>query len=157
MLVGEGSFGLVLLFWNGDMINVFYDNINGVVVSYFFFDKDSMYNVLYSVVECVDDIIIFCCCIDEFLDEFLFEIEEDIIVFYVMVKFSGDGFRGNVGMCYVEIDLILNGYDLIIGEVVVFDGGYNEWLLSINLLYDLFEDVLLCMVVVCVFICLVLF
>ena len=61
----------------------------------------------------------------------------------LLAKFSGDGFRGNVGMRYVETDSTSNGYDLTTGEAVAFDGGYNEWLPSINLSYDLSEDVLL--------------
>lgn len=141
--VGEGSLGPASSFWNGDMINVSHDNTNGVAASYFFPDKDSMYNALYSVAECADDTTILCRRTDEFLDESSFEIEEDITALYAMAKFSGDGFRGNVGMRYVETDSTSNGYDLTTGEAVAFDGGYNEWLPSINLSYDLSEDVLL--------------
>ena len=141
--LGEGSLGPASSFWNGDMINVSHDNTNGVAASYFFPDKDSMYNALYSVAECADDTTILCRRTDEFLDESSFEIEEDITALYAMAKFSGDGFRGNVGMRYVETDSTSNGYDLTTGEAVAFDGGYNEWLPSINLSYDLSEDVLL--------------
>lgn len=141
--VGEGSLGPASSFWNGDMINVSHDNTNGVAASYFFPDKDSMYNALYSVAECADDTTVLCRRTDAFLDESSFDIEEDITALYAMAKFSGDGFRGNVGMRYVETDSTSNGYDLTTGEAVAFDGGYNEWLPSINLSYDLSEDVLL--------------
>jgi iron complex outermembrane receptor protein len=140
---GEGSLGPASAFWSGDMINVSHSNTNGVGASYFFPDKDSMYNALYSVAECAGDATTLCRRTDQFLDESSFEIEEDITAAYVMAKFSGDGFRGNVGLRYVETDSTSNGFDLNTGEAVAFDGGYNEWLPSINLSYDLTDDVLL--------------
>ena len=140
---GEGSLGPASAFWSGDMINVSHSNTNGVGASYFFPEKDSMYNALYSVAECAGDATTLCRRTDQFLDESSFEIEEDITAAYVMAKFSGDGFRGNVGLRYVETDSTSNGFDLNTGEAVAFDGGYNEWLPSINLSYDLTDDVLL--------------
>ncbi|WP_394221339.1 TonB-dependent receptor [Alteromonas gracilis] len=140
---GEGSLGPASAFWNGDMINVSHSNTNGVAASYFFPDKDSMYSALYNVAECAGDATTLCRRTDQFLDESSFEIEEDITAAYVMAKFSGDGFRGNVGLRYVETDSTSNGFDLNTGEAVAFDGGYNEWLPSINLSYDLADDVLL--------------
>lgn len=111
-------------------------------------DKIVMYNVFYVVVECNDSNLDgLCCNLDVYLKDVLFDIEEDIIVLYVMVKFVIDGLCGNIGLCYVEIDLMLKGFDLNSGEVVVYDGDYNEWLFSVNIVYDLFEDVVLCFVV----------
>ena len=141
--IGAGSLGPASAFWNGDMVNVSHSNTNGVGASYFFPDKDAMYSALYNVAECTGDASTLCRRTDQFLDESSFEIEEDITALYAMAKFSGEGFRGNVGMRYVETDSTSNGYDLTTGEAVAFDGGYNEWLPSINLSYDLTQDVLL--------------
>ena len=141
--IGAGSLGPASAFWTGDMVNVSHSNTNGVGASYFFPDKDAMYSALYNVAECTGDASTLCRRTDQFLDESSFEIEEDITALYAMAKFSGEGFRGNVGMRYVETDSTSNGYDLTTGEAVSFDGGYNEWLPSINLSYDLTQDVLL--------------
>ncbi|WP_334030030.1 TonB-dependent receptor [Alteromonas sp. P256] len=140
--VGEGSLGPASDFWTGDMLNVSHSETNAVAASYFFPDKDSMYNAFYDVAECTGDETTLCRTTDRFLPESSFEVEEDITALYVMAKFSGEGFRGNMGLRYVETDSTSNGFDLNSGEAVSFDGGYNEWLPSINLSYDLAEDVL---------------
>ncbi|NDW22534.1 TonB-dependent receptor [Alteromonas hispanica] len=140
--VGEGSLGPASDFWSGDMLNVSHSETNAVAASYFFPDKDSMYNAFYNVAECSGDETTLCRTTDRFLPESSFEVEEDITALYVMAKFSGEGFRGNMGLRYVETDSTSNGFDLNSGEAVSFDGGYNEWLPSINLSYDLAEDVL---------------
>lgn len=141
--VGEGSLGPASDFWTGDMVNVSHADTNAVGASYFFPNKDSMYSALYNVAECSGDATTLCRRTDQFLSESSFEIEEDITALYAMAVFSGDGFRGNVGLRYVETDSTSNGFDLNTGEAVAFDGGYNEWLPSINLSYDLSDDVLL--------------
>ena len=140
--VGEGSLGPASDFWTGDMLNVSHSETNAVSASYFFPDKDSMYNAFYNVAECSGDATTLCRTTDRFLPEASFDVEEDITALYVMAKFSGEGFRGNMGLRYVETDSTSNGFDLNSGEAVSFDGGYNEWLPSINLSYDLADDVL---------------
>ncbi|BFT29513.1 TonB-dependent receptor [Alteromonas sp. D210916BOD_24] len=141
--VGAGSLGPASAFWTGDMINVSHDNTNAVAASYFFPDKSSMYNALYNAAECTDGDTTLCRRSDVFLSESSFEIEEDITALYAMATFGGEGFRGNVGLRYVETDSTSNGFDLNTGQAVSFDGGYNEWLPSINVSYDLTDDVLL--------------
>ena len=140
--VGEGSLGPASDFWTGDMLNVSHSETNAVSASYFFPNKDSMYNAFYNVAECSGDATTLCRTTDRFLPEASFDVEEDITALYVMAKFSGEGFRGNMGLRYVETDSTSNGFDLNSGEAVSFDGGYNEWLPSINLSYDLADDVL---------------
>ncbi len=142
--IGEGSLGPASQFWSGDMVNVDHSETNAVAASYFFPDRDTMYNALYNVAECNDaNSDGLCRRSDVFQSDASFEIEEDITALYTMAKFSGDGFRGNVGLRYVETDTTSNGYDLNTGAAVSFDGGYNEWLPSLNISYDLTQDVVL--------------
>lgn len=141
--VGEGSLGPASDFWTGAMISPEHSETNAVGASYFFPDRDLMYSALYNVAECSGDATTLCRNSNVFLAESSFDVEEEITAFYTMAKFSGEGFRGNVGLRYVETDSTSNGFDLNSGEAVAFDGGYNEWLPSLNLSYDLTDEVVL--------------
>lgn len=141
--VGEGSLGPASQFWSGDMVNVSHSNTNGFAASYFMPDRDAMYDALYAVAECTGGDTTLCRNTNVFLDDNSFEIEEDITAFYVMANFGTDGIRGNVGLRYVDTDSTSNGYDLTTGEAVSFDNNYKEWLPSLNIAYDLVDDVVL--------------
>ena len=142
--IGEGSLGPASEFWSGDMVNVSHSETNGVAASYFFPDRDLMYNALYAVDECNDaNSAGLCRQSDVFLKDASFNIDEDIAAIYAMAKFSGDSFRGNVGLRYVETDSTSSGYNLNNGNAVSYDGSYEEWLPSLNLAYDLTDTVLL--------------
>lgn len=142
--IGEGSLGPASDFWNGAMINVDHVQTNGVTASYFFPERDAMYSALYNVAECNEANADGLCRRDNvFQSDASFVIEEDIAAVYAMAKFSGEGFRGNLGLRYVETDTTSNGYDLNTGEAISSDGDYNEWLPSVNVSYDLLDDVVL--------------
>lgn len=141
--VGAGSLGPASDFWTGAMINPSHSNTNGFAASYFFPDRDLMYNALYAVAECTAGQTTLCLNSDQFLRDASFEIEEDIMALYTMAEFSGDGFRGNVGLRYVETDSTSNGFDLVTSQPVTFDGEYKEWLPSVNVAYDLNDDTIM--------------
>lgn len=142
--IGAGSLGPASQFWSGDSLSVDHSETNGVAASYFMPDRDAMFNALYNVSECsgADDTSL-CRRNDVFQSDASFDIEEEITSLYTMAKFSGEGFRGNVGLRYVETDTTSNGFDLNSGEAIAFDGNYNEWLPSLNLSYDVASDVVL--------------
>jgi iron complex outermembrane receptor protein len=125
------------------MINVSHSETNAVGASYFFPNQSLMYDAFYGVAECTSGQTDLCRNSNQFLQESSFEVEEEITALYAMANFDGDGFRGNVGLRYVETDSTSNGFNTNTGEPVSTDGGYNEWLPSLNLSYDLSEDVLL--------------
>ncbi|MCG7562006.1 MULTISPECIES: TonB-dependent receptor [Pseudoalteromonas] len=69
-----------------------------------------------------------------------FSIEEDIAAAYVKANFSGEGFRGNLGLRVVETDILSKGeINGVKGEV---DKSYTNYLPSLNLAIDLSEDMI---------------
>ncbi len=141
--VGENSLGTAGEFWSGDMVNVSHSETNGYAASYFMPDKDLMRQALYDVAECTDASTGMCRNNEVFQSASSFKVEEDIAALYAMAVFSSEGVRGNFGLRYVETDTKSSGWDLTTGEPVSFDGEYNEWLPSVNLAYDLADDVIL--------------
>ncbi len=69
------------------------------------------------------------------------EIDEQNTAFYVMANYSGEGFRGNVGVRYINTDATSTYY--IDGVKASTDGSYSEILPSFNLVVDVAPDVLL--------------
>lgn len=87
----------------------------------------------------------------------IWEVEEDILALYVQGDFSGDGFRGNVGLRYVSTDQTSSGYNYsndssglktVNGdwlnpsslEWVSQDNDYSEFLPSFNIALDVDTD-----------------
>lgn len=90
----------------------------------------------------------------------IWSVEEDIVALYVQGDFSGDGFRGNLGLRYVSTDQTSSGYEYsndssglrtINGnwlepssiEWVSQDNDYAEFLPSFNIAMDLADDQIL--------------
>lgn len=138
---GAGSLGAASEFFLGDMVNVSHDNTAGFAASYFMPDRDLMHDALYAVAECSGAADTLCRNTDVFLTDSSFKIDEDITAMYVMANFDGEGIRGNVGLRYVDTDSTSNGYDLVTDQPVSFDSNYKEWLPSVNLAYDVMDDV----------------
>lgn len=141
--VGEGSLGPASDFWTGAMVNVNHSDTNAFAASYFFPERDLMYQALYNVAECTSGSTNLCRNTDQFLRDASFEIEEDINAAYVMAEFDSEGLRGNVGLRYVETDSTSNGFDLTNGQPVSFDSSYKEWLPSLNMAYNLANDTIM--------------
>lgn len=70
-----------------------------------------------------------------------FSVDEDIIAIYAKADFSGENYRGNVGLRYVETEQTSSGYadGAVYNETV----DYNNLLPSINFAYDLSDDIIL--------------
>ena len=69
-----------------------------------------------------------------------FSIEEDITAAYVKSNFSGEGFRGNIGLRYVDTDILSTGS--INGEPDKINKSYSNYLPSFNLAVDLSEEII---------------
>lgn len=70
-----------------------------------------------------------------------FLIEEDISAAYVKANFSGEGFRGNLGLRIVQTDILSKGsINDIAGEV---KKSYTNYLPSLNLAMDISDDVII--------------
>ncbi|WP_100643459.1 TonB-dependent receptor [Alteromonas facilis] len=72
-------------------------------------------------------------------------IEEDILAAYVMADFSGNNFRGNVGLRYVDTQLDSSGWLAEDGDytrLVTRNGDYKEILPSLNVAYNVNPDVI---------------
>ncbi len=68
-------------------------------------------------------------------------IEEKNFAAYAMANFDGDGFRGNVGLRYINTDATSNYF--LDGTAAATSANYDEFLPSANLVVDLGEDMLL--------------
>ncbi|NIB40129.1 TonB-dependent receptor [Pseudomaricurvus alkylphenolicus] len=72
-----------------------------------------------------------------------YKIEEDITSIYAMANFQGDHIRGNVGIRYVDTDTDSSGWDFNNDAPISESGSYDNVLPSVNVVYDLTEDMLL--------------
>ncbi|MDY6949119.1 MAG: TonB-dependent receptor [Pseudomonadota bacterium] len=73
-----------------------------------------------------------------------FNVEEEITSAYSQFNFSGQGFRGNLGLRYVMTDQLSRGSTGLGRGVFVpneFSKDYNDWLPSFNFAMDVSEDV----------------
>lgn len=74
-----------------------------------------------------------------------FTVSEDMLALYVQADFSGENFRGNMGLRYVDTSQTSSGFTRNGGEISPFeeDASYDNWLPSINFAYDLNDDLIL--------------
>ncbi|NOU50878.1 TonB-dependent receptor [Pseudoalteromonas sp. JBTF-M23] len=70
-------------------------------------------------------------------------VEEKVLALYAQGNFSGDSYRGNIGVRYVQTDTESQAYNGLFTGKDVFKGDYSDWLPSFNLALDLQEDVIL--------------
>jgi len=69
-----------------------------------------------------------------------FSVEEDMLALYVQADYSGDNYRGNFGLRYVDTEQTSNGY--ADGKVFKETINYDNWLPSVNFAYDLSDDLI---------------
>ncbi len=69
-----------------------------------------------------------------------FSIEEEITAAYIKGNFQGDGFRGNIGLRYVDTDVLSKGR--IDGEPSQGKKNYTNFLPSVNIAADINEDLI---------------
>ncbi|WP_020208153.1 TonB-dependent receptor [Gilvimarinus chinensis] len=141
---GEGSLGPAGDFWTGDMITVDHSATAGRgSQTYFMPDRELMYNAFYAVDPCATDTTVLCRVDDQIQNLASFEVEEDITALYAMATFESDGIRGNVGLRYVETDQLAYGYNADGSAQDAYESDYAEFLPSLNVAYDLTEEVVL--------------
>lgn len=70
-----------------------------------------------------------------------YNVEEDMLAIYVQSDFSGENFRGNIGLRYVDTEQQSTGYvdNTVFDETV----DYDNWLPSINFAYDYSDDIII--------------
>ena len=70
-----------------------------------------------------------------------YNVEEDMLAIYVQSEFSGENFRGNIGLRYVDTEQQSSGYvdNTAFDETV----DYDNWLPSINFAYDYSDDIII--------------
>ena len=69
-----------------------------------------------------------------------FGVNEDMLALYVQSDFSGEYFRGNVGLRYVDTEQTSSGY--ADGQAFKETVDYDNWLPSINIAFDVSDDVI---------------
>ena len=70
------------------------------------------------------------------------KVEENILAMYVQGNFDGEGYRGNVGIRYVNTQTTGTSFD-VNGNLSEVEGSYSDWLPSFNLAIDLADDLIL--------------
>ncbi|MGE6452961.1 TonB-dependent receptor [Shewanella baltica] len=70
-----------------------------------------------------------------------FTVEEDMLALYAQADFSGEFYRGNFGVRYVNTDQTSTGF--ADGKPYNESVNYDNWLPSINVAFDLQEDLIL--------------
>lgn len=78
--------------------------------------------------------------------EAAFDVAEDITAAYTQLNFGGGPWRGNFGVRYVKTEQTSRGQTRLgNGQLapVVFEKDYDDWLPSINVAYELDDDVIL--------------
>lgn len=70
-----------------------------------------------------------------------FSVEEDMLALYAQADFSGDFYRGNLGLRYVDTEQTSTGF----GDGKPYEEtiDYDNWLPSINVAFDIKEDIIL--------------
>jgi len=74
----------------------------------------------------------------------MFDVEEEISSAYTQFNFTGQGFRGNLGLRYVMTDQSSAGFTGVGNGVFLpnsFSKDYNDWLPSFNFAMDVADDV----------------
>ncbi len=74
----------------------------------------------------------------------MFNVEEEITSAYTQFNFTGEGFRGNLGLRYVMTDQSSAGFTGVGGGRFLpnsFSRDYNDWLPSFNFAMDVADDV----------------
>jgi iron complex outermembrane receptor protein len=67
-------------------------------------------------------------------------LQEDITALYTQGNFSGEGFRGNVGVRYVRTETTGTAHDGT--SVFSEENTYDDWLPSLNVAFDVTDDVI---------------
>jgi iron complex outermembrane receptor protein len=142
---GEGSLGPVSDFWTGDLLEIAHEGNSLSSQTYFDPDRQLMMDAMYAQPECTTALLdagTTCLNRDNLQALATFNIEETITALYAMASFEGDNFSGNFGVRYTSTESTSNGYDSSASPLAI-DNDYNFLLPSVNVKYDLTDDVVL--------------
>jgi iron complex outermembrane receptor protein len=139
---GASSFGDASDFWSGAMLNPSHSGNSLSSQSYFDPDEGLLRDYFGALPDCTTSPEGACKNVGSVQHLANFVIEETITNLYAMANFSGDGFRGNIGLRYARTDSDTSGFDAA-GNALAFENDYDELLPSINLAYDVVPDVIL--------------
>lgn len=145
---GEGSLGTADQFFDGDTVT------GGLGQTTFMPDQQLVRNAVNALPACADlseaqqgtEL----CTTDKSIRGTAvlasFDVTEEINTAYAMVTFEESNFRGNLGVRYVDTDQDSNGFEMGESGAVpgkTFSGGYDEILPSVNVAYNLQDDLIL--------------
>ena len=139
---GASNFGFASDFWSGDVLNISHSGNSLASQSYFAPDRALMQSYFDALPECNTSPAGACRNSNVVQHLANFVIEETITNLYAMANFSGEGFRGNIGLRYARTDSDTSGFDAA-GNALAFENDYDQLLPSINLAYDVTDDVVL--------------
>ncbi|TRY29827.1 TonB-dependent receptor [Aliiglaciecola sp. M165] len=141
-LFGEGSLGPASDFWTGELLNAEHGGNSLPSMQYFFPNQGLIRDAFAALPSCSAGGTGPCRNDDVVQNIANFEVDETLTALYAMANFSGDGYRGNFGVRYVSDDRTTHGFD---GDTPVTfeDDSLSEFLPSINLVFDLSEDLVL--------------
>jgi iron complex outermembrane receptor protein len=139
---GASDFGPASAFWSGEILNPSHSGNSLTAQTYFAPDRGLLQSYFDALPECNTSPDGACKNLGSVQHLANFVIEETITNLYAMANFSGDGFRGNVGLRYTKTDSDTSGFDAA-GNALAFENDYDELLPSINLAYDLTSDLVL--------------
>ena len=153
---GANSLGPASDFWTGDMITVDHSATAGRgSQTYFMPDRALMYSAFYAQPSCDDPSVaainsdaddsnnVICLNTNSFQPLSSFNVEEQINAVYAMATFEEGALRGNMGLRYVTTDQESSGYNVDGSEKAPFESDYAVWLPSLNIAYDLSEEVVM--------------
>lgn len=140
-VVGTESLGYAGDLSNGT-ITVAHDETSMGSLTVFNPDLNGMRNAFFNLPVC-DSSGELCRTGRSITNESSYGIDEDITALYAMAKFEGENLRGNVGVRYVETDTDSRGWDFNNNRPITESGSYDNVLPSVNIVYDLSENVVM--------------
>lgn len=140
-VVGEESLGYAGDLSNGNF-TVSHDNTSTQSLTAFLPDKQAIYNAYYALPICTGAGEL-CRTVRAKEDVSSFKIDEQITALYAMASFESDHIRGNFGLRYVETETDSGGWDVANNRPISESGQYSNLLPSMNIVYDLNDDMLL--------------
>ncbi|TDF35848.1 TonB-dependent receptor [Alteromonadaceae bacterium M269] len=139
--IAGGDLGPASLFFDGDFIDADHSENSLPAQRYFFPDVNLIRSAFDALPDCGAGVTGTCRNNNVRQLISVFEIEEEITALYAMAHFSGDGFRGNLGVRYTDTDSTSSGFNG--ANPVQFDNSYDEFLPSFNISYDLTDNLVL--------------
>ncbi|MCW8127761.1 TonB-dependent receptor [Microbulbifer halophilus] len=140
-------FGSAGDFWSGALVSGLHGETGFGPSAYFDPDRDKLDEYFNGLPDCGADTTELCSRRDFTYYPSIFDINENVDALYVKADFDVEGIRGNVGVRYVTTDTTSGAWNFsdaqgaFVHEVIKSD--YSDLLPSLNLAWDLNDDVVL--------------